>query len=277
MRNLVRPSWDGLETFDKIITSKRNPEVAGVLNGVRSKVISAVCRYRACSPHLEDFGRDRISQAEKQALLDCYESKNRVKVCTEMLAELQQLNCDRVKCPLCGINEQDTWDHYLPKAEFPELAVCVLNLVRVCFHCNNIRKCWLVDKRRSTLHMYYDWIPSEHALLEADVSIGAKGPHAVFRVEATIDSPGFAGLFARHCEELGLLQRFAANGAEKLRDIADALGGRHSRVKSLRRNLEETARRRGNRHGANHWEAALYRGAARADDFIRYLSQGSLS
>lgn len=40
------------------------------------------------------------------------------------------------KCPLCGINQATTLDHYLPKAHYPILSVYPWNLVPACKDCN---------------------------------------------------------------------------------------------------------------------------------------------
>lgn len=39
-------------------------------------------------------------------------------------------------CPLCGINEATTLDHYLPKARYPLLSVNPRNLIPACQDCN---------------------------------------------------------------------------------------------------------------------------------------------
>jgi 5-methylcytosine-specific restriction endonuclease McrA len=52
----------------------------------------------------------------------------------ERSAELRDI--DKGTCPYCGIDTPNTWDHYLPKATFPEYSVAPSNLIWICAMCN---------------------------------------------------------------------------------------------------------------------------------------------
>lgn len=55
-------------------------------------------------------------------------------------------------CPYCKTAKANNLDHYLPKSEYPSLAINPLNLLPICFKCND-------DKGTSTkplIHLYYD-------------------------------------------------------------------------------------------------------------------------
>lgn len=56
-------------------------------------------------------------------------------------------------CPLCGINQATTLDHYLPKAHYPILSVYPWNLVPACKDCNT-GKSDPVFKSASDLPLY---------------------------------------------------------------------------------------------------------------------------
>lgn len=40
-------------------------------------------------------------------------------------------------CPFCGFGEPVTLDHFMPESKYKELATCRLNLVPLCWKCNN--------------------------------------------------------------------------------------------------------------------------------------------
>jgi 5-methylcytosine-specific restriction endonuclease McrA len=274
MKPLRRPTWDAGEDFDAILAVKRNPEAKRALSEAQPVVHSGVSRYRACAPHLEPFRGGRVSSKQKKALLACYEKKRQTAPCKRMLARVRELN-PSPRCPLCGVDSAQTFDHYLPESLFPELAVCAYNLVPACYRCNTKRgDRWRVETERATLHPYYDWIPERVRLLEAEVLVSEDQPLAHFRVAAELDAPGFAGRFARHCHALGLLEHFELSAGPMLVDIIDDLRGQGFDFGRAQAELERSARARARRHGENHWEAALRRGAARSQAFIRHALAG---
>lgn len=274
MKPLRRPTWDASEDFDAIVTVKRNLEAKRALSEVRPAVHSGVSRYRACVPHLELFRGGCVSLEQKGELLACYEGSRRTHPCKRMLARVRALN-PSPRCPLCGVDSVQTFDHYLPKSLFPELAVCAYNLIPACYRCNTKRNDrWRIEAERSTLHPYYDWIPEQTRLLDAEVTVSKGQPLARFRVEAELDAPGFAGRFARHCKELGLLEHFEISASWMLVNIIDDLRGQDFDFERAQAELERSGRRRAHRFGENHWEAALRRGAARSPAFIHHALAG---
>jgi hypothetical protein len=60
-------------------------------------------------------------------------------------------------CPLCSHGQVSTLDHYLPKSDFPRLAVAPINLIPSCFDCNKYKLTTSPSKpEEETLHPYYD-------------------------------------------------------------------------------------------------------------------------
>ncbi len=60
-------------------------------------------------------------------------------------------------CPLCSHRQVSTLDHYLPKSDFPRLAVTPINLIPSCFDCNKYKLTISPSKpEEETLHPYYD-------------------------------------------------------------------------------------------------------------------------
>ncbi|MDR1181812.1 MAG: hypothetical protein LBL13_07520 [Bacteroidales bacterium] len=60
-------------------------------------------------------------------------------------------------CPLCSHGHVSTLDHYLPKSDFPRLAVVPINLIPSCFDCNKYKLTTSPRKpEEETLHPYYD-------------------------------------------------------------------------------------------------------------------------
>ena len=60
-------------------------------------------------------------------------------------------------CPLCSHRQVSTLDHYLPKSDFPRLAIAPINLIPSCFDCNKYKLTISPSNpEEETLHPYYD-------------------------------------------------------------------------------------------------------------------------
>ncbi len=64
------------------------------------------------------------------------------------------------KCPICGISQVSTLDHYLAKSLYPLYAVTPFNLVPVCKDCNFAKLDSPIEPTCPPLHPYYDKIDS---------------------------------------------------------------------------------------------------------------------
>lgn len=65
-------------------------------------------------------------------------------------------------CPLCSHRSVETLDHYLPKADFPRLAVTPINLIPSCFTCNKGKLASSPTKpEEETIHPYFDDIEND--------------------------------------------------------------------------------------------------------------------
>ena len=68
-------------------------------------------------------------------------------------------------CELCGIGPWDSFDHFLPKASFPEFVVLGRNLIPCCWKCNQLKgDIWADGSRSDVLNLYYDDFPGEKYL-----------------------------------------------------------------------------------------------------------------
>lgn len=73
------------------------------------------------------------------------------------------------KCPICGIGQVSTLDHYLAKTIYPTYTVTPYNLVPVCKDCNFEKLDARIDPDCAPLHPYYDDVDS-YIWLSAQIS-----------------------------------------------------------------------------------------------------------
>lgn len=162
-------------------------------------------------------------------------------------------------CPICGVRQVSTLDHYLPKAKVPTLSVTPCNLIPSCRDCNMEKKTDMdLTPDATPVHLYYDRLPDEPWL---HVHIGEQLEITYFilcpeswdnilrrRVEKHLDTYHLHGLYSAH----------AATELEDKRvrwkELID-LGVEQGVVDDIRgmRNSAEA-------NDLNSWKSALYRG-----------------
>lgn len=71
-------------------------------------------------------------------------------------------------CPFCGFGELMTLDHYMPKSKYRELATCRLNLVPICWTCNQKKG---NHNYQNFIHSYYQEFPKDVVFLKCAIDI----------------------------------------------------------------------------------------------------------
>lgn len=99
------------------------------------------------------------------------------------------------KCPICGIGQVSTLDHYLAKTVYPTYAITPYNLIPVCKDCNFEKLDSRIDPNCAPLHPYYDDIDS-YVWLICYLSMSEGGITAVFEVNEQLEKDNFP-LFQR--------------------------------------------------------------------------------
>ena len=165
-------------------------------------------------------------------------------------------------CPLCGVQQVRTLDHYLPKSRFPLLVVTPANLVPTCRDCNFDKLAYAADQPgEAPLHPYFDdlsdeiWLDVE-VLADGSVRYRADCPahwsHVLkSRVEAHLCRSALRELYGSHAAQE------IASSLQLWKTIRDR-GSAETLLQHLRdvRDSAEQAER-------NSWKAALYRGLVR--------------
>ncbi|MGY4473992.1 HNH endonuclease [Bradyrhizobium sp. USDA 3364] len=171
------------------------------------------------------------------------------------------------RCPLCGLRDVKTIDHYLSQSDYPELAVFPANLVPSCSDCNKTKLAHAPRSRvEQSFHPYFDnW--GAHRILHASVDID-NSIKVSFSIEPTAGVSAARIARARH--HFGLLKLgslYATNAAVELVESKDTFRRNFKAgADVLRSELRHTARSR-QRGNLNAWRAALYWGLAASDEF----------
>lgn len=168
------------------------------------------------------------------------------------------------KCPFCMISEPNTLEHYFPKALFPEYIIFTPNLVPCCSQCNTLKgEEILKDGYRTTLHYYFDQIPTEKFIF-ASIAMDAGIPVVSFDIKT--DGFGEIGLIIlNQFKTLELINRYRKQCNDELSNLhsemLESYKGNNSveacinfltiRINSLQK-----------KYGKNYWKACLYEALA---------------
>lgn len=158
----------------------------------------------------------------KEDMCDIYDSKfvkvDRIK--NKYYDHLMSL-ANTGKCPICGIGQASTLDHYLAKTIYPTYAVTPYNLVPVCKDCNFAKSDSIMIPDSAPLHPYYDEIDSTNwlkaRLIERDEGIVAE-----FSVSQDLQKSDFC-LYQRLKRHMDLYHLNKAYAVQSITEIAENL------------------------------------------------------
>ncbi len=239
--------------------------------------IALATNFRATSQAIFDAG-DRFEELMLLKQLHTFPASDNVGAITKIqlntlytqkLAKLRQpgrayydkwkLIAPNGRCPLCGVREVKTLDHYLAKSEYPIFSIFPSNLIPACRDCNTEKLAQIASTyAEETLHPFYDDIDDERWLT---ASLAHTTP-TNFSYQVVAPAAWDRDLEDRvnnHMTTFKLHRLYAVHAAEELSNINRQLkttfqiGG----ANAVRDHLEEgyLSRLEANR---NSWQTAMY-------------------
>ena len=212
------------------------------------------------------FRGDNLDEALTKEILSAYRFTQK----NGRLSKIRETLKNGVEqCPICGISAPDELDHYLPKSEFPTLAIYVRNLVPICGTCNK-KKSAIWSENGNFFHPYFDILP-DLQFLEASVTIENNGLIVEFKVNSNIGLD--AKILAKLRTQLAILSlndRYSKELNIYLASQAISLLSNYESQGQI--GVEEYLRRQGEyearRFYPNHWRPTLLNGLRRCNEFI---------
>jgi 5-methylcytosine-specific restriction endonuclease McrA len=266
-----------IAAFNAIAAVKEEPSRSALLR-LRPLIERLYKRYASNTRRLAIMRPYRpLSAADADALLSCYDGPT--KALNDLAVKIREAQPEalRWECQYCGLNESNTWDHYLPKAEFREFAVYPPNLIPCCHNCNIRRKEWADRGALTCVNLYYDPIDPQMPLVEANIRIENGLPKVTFSLRKGRARRLFRRRFARHWVTLDLSRRFGRRAGRILSALEFEIQSRAPRqsLDEIMEDLREIAGRKLQAFGPNHIEAVLYRAAAESRALLQHYRGGS--
>lgn len=162
-------------------------------------------------------------------------------------------------CPTCGISQDLTLDHYMPKSSYPALAMCRMNLVPLCGACNRVKN---TKNYNLFVHPYY-FNPNGGVFLKAYISVRQKALYVSFDIDEKIVSDYSMTLKMReHLKGLNIGLRLQ-NAVISF--LQECFVGKYKNREELIKSLPEIMESYKN-YGPNHWRLAVLRAIKELDD-----------
>jgi hypothetical protein len=273
MRNLRPCGHPPLQHFGAIAKEKESPQCEQLL-ALQPRIEEAYGKYTQACPALESLVPLSVNEDERKALLHCYESETKPLTMLKGLITASQSDLLRAECQYCCASPPRTYDHYLPRSEYPEFAVHLRNLLPCCADCNRDRGAGWKNARgeRVCVHLYDDVIEEDMEILVAEIDVSDL-PSATFKLDmGRARIRPFYQLLERHITKLKLLAKYALCAPARLSDHHQTiyrLGKRLGRAEILQDFREHFEQER-ELYGVHHWRVALLRAVLQTQKFIQW-------
>ncbi|MFI3173305.1 MAG: hypothetical protein R3Y58_13195 [Eubacteriales bacterium] len=171
-----------------------------------------------------------------------------------------QILTSELKCPICGIAEPSTLDHYLPKSEFPIFAVLPYNLVPMCSRCNGTKSITTFNNLLDMpLHAYYEDLDNTE-WLKANILFKEN----IFNVEYVVSNElEDQTLYIRLTKHLALYELNSRLSKSAMFEIAENrlvwLDTKKEHGAEALKSLFKLMQKSTSSHRMNSWKSALYK------------------
>lgn len=222
---------------------------------------------------LESLRRDTIFDDIKIQLLALYSYDNAIIRAVRNTVSDSSARAIRYTCQYCTLGSNETMDHFVPQAEFPEFSIHAKNLIPSCSSCNSKKgDFWLhSDGLRAIINPYLDPLPNDRFLF-VDVYLDAFG-----EIDFDFFLDNSSGIEAsiwvriqRHFERLDLLVRMRNASIAHLSEFQTRMGNEISSGRtraSLVTTTVETCIDLRRSLGFNHWKPSLEEALVSSDVF----------
>lgn len=228
--------------------------------------------------------KQRLSNIEQLDYLEREEIKDQLISCYGNNITLNNLKTDitlkqelyyQAKCPYCGINSHGSFDHYLPKEDYPDFSVLAVNLIPCCEKCNSKKgKRWKDDVgNRLFLNYYYDLL-SEEKYLYAYLSYDSTNVAPTVSFDVVYNEKIKIELFEiinSHYEKLELCQRFESHANDEISNffLETQLAAKEGvNLEHQKQSLARKIKILTSRAGKNNWLVAIYEAIYESKEFF---------
>jgi 5-methylcytosine-specific restriction endonuclease McrA len=278
MRKLIPYIGNAFAFYKDVISGKKNtvhdPTFKDRLNGMEGIIQPLFQTYddRFAGNNLEILHAHPLTASQRADLLKLYSYKSSRLQKLKIQLTTMELNKALNTCQCCTIGEVGSFDHLVPKEEFPEFSVNPKNLFPACQKCNSYKhQAWRQGGVRTFLNLFLDELPTVQYLF-ANLNVDATGLVTVafeLRNVNGVSAQMFA-LLQSHFINLRLLQRFKEHSDTVIVPIVNSIkSGKVNLTKpQIIAQIKATSIANQAFFGANYWKSILEIALADSQPFI---------
>ncbi|MCB9032861.1 MAG: hypothetical protein H6553_03405 [Chitinophagales bacterium] len=218
MKN-IKAYIDDCFTFHEQIVASKKKRKSDQAYKDRLIILNPIIKIKI-KEYIANFKLDKLqnllphnfSNPEEEDLGNLYNYKNKKLQKLKVLLTTDENNRVNSICQNCTISEVNSFDHYLPKSEFPEFIVNPLNLIPSCTKCNGQKSSiWRANGKRKFLNLYIDKLPNIQYLF-VKVLVQNNDIDIEYYLDAKNGiEQNFFELLQYHYDKLNLFERFKEN------------------------------------------------------------------
>lgn len=266
MKNLSHFKESPLDFFDEVLKSKRNSKIDLTYKDriilLRPNVLTKMIEYD------DSFFKNKLTEINqfgyidpaKKDLIKLYSFKNKKLKSLRITLTTTEHNRIINTCQNCTINEITSFDHLLPKEEFPEYSIHPKNLFPSCVACNGYKNIkWRHNGQPLFLNLYLDPLPLLQYLF-VDIIITPNSISTNFYINNTNNIPIILyNIIESHYIKLHLLERFNLNSHDIIVELKNTIISQKNdlsktKIKSI---ITNNVTRNRDAFGFNYWKSIL--------------------
>jgi len=273
MINLNHYQEGSFDYYENALIAKRDQAYKDRMSLLREELFLLFSNYQSFfdSNSLEDLQAHGYVDPEKNDLESLYSFKSAIVQRLKSTLTTDSSNRILNTCQNCTINSINSFDHFLPKGEFPEFSMNPLNLFPSCTECNSKKGTQWKDihGNRIFLNLYLDLLPNER-YLKTNLTFDDD----ILRIDFSLLNPGIDPILYKrisyHYSQLELAKRFRLESDKVVTELINT-------VKPVSHILTkdqivlitlETERKNREAFGYNYWKSILKTDLIQRDEFF---------
>jgi hypothetical protein len=275
MRNLTHLNTDPIDEFDSIRKSKQDP-ANSVLLALRPTILSRYGEYKTefDKNTLQNIKNKTFSPQASEFLKKCYSDSTNC--LNSVIARIKKNQPDHLRsiCQFCGIDTDNTTDHYLPQSAFPEFSVNHLNLFPCCAVCNPIKNDYWISKDplyRGIINLYTDILPTQQ-FLYVDIRYFRNNVIIKFRIDNPNGiNPDLFQVIENHFIRIKLINKYNDKTGNIYQRVINSYKGKTAYIGKpnlIQTDLLKEAQNHFLSFGRNHYEGVLMEALANNNHFL---------
>lgn len=260
----------------KVVNGKDDLKTKAFLEVINADVEN---RY---SVYISNFSADKllditdsIFAKNHPELLSCYKSEGSKLKALKKAIRGKQSDDLKGTCQYCGIGKPKTFDHFLPISDYPEFAVCALNLLPCCKDCNDKKKAyWKEFGERGIINFYVDtFFSSQFLFANVVFTFGVPSmEYYIDNVNNTIPDKSYA-IASKHYSRLELIELYKDVATDDLSELIRTfkLYTDNPTKDFLKDRLFQDGDQLQTQFGLNYWRRVLRNSLGQSDEFLEYI------